>query len=258
MESLAHWESEANANSSLLHRLDARVKIICAIGWSFLLSSLTSIQAALVALAVSLVLILIARWPWRNLVKRLAVVNIFILFMWLTLPFSFSSPGQVVGTLGPLDITREGLDLAILLTIKSNAIVIAMMALLSTSPLFILAVAGRRLHFPEKLVNLFLLTTRYCYVMFQEYQRLRIAMRARAFEARLNKNTINGLANLVGSLLVRSFDRADRVHRAMLCRGYTGTIWVKAEFSFNPKEFSFSVLMLFLGVAVGGMEWMTI
>lgn len=248
-------DSEISERSPMA-MIDARIKIAAAIVWSTLLASLSGFPAALIALGGSLCLILLARWPWRNLVRRLLTVNLFILFMWLMLPFSFSSPGLTVASLGPLEITREGLELAALLTIKANAILIAVIALLATSPLFVLAAAGRKMHFPDKLINLFLLTVRYFQVMHQEFIRLRNAMKIRGFKAGLNRNALSGAANLAGSLLVRSFDRADRVHRAMLCRGYVGVIWVKSDFAVTKKDLAFGALMLAMLIAVGGRQWL--
>ena len=244
------------SNGYPLAGIDARVKIIAAMAWSVLLAALSGIPSALIALGCSVLLISGAGWSWRRILKRLLAVNTFIFFMWLMLPFSFSSPGEVIASFGPLKVTREGLELAGLLTVKANAIVIAAMALLGSSPLFVLAAAGRKMHFPEKLVSLFLLTIRYFHVMHQEYQRLRTAMKARGFKAGLNKNALNGLANLVGSLLVRSFDRAERVHKAMLCRGYTGVIWVNENFSMKKIDAVFAVLMLVMLAVVGGYEWL--
>lgn len=248
-------DSYFQGNTSVFHRLDARVKIVVVVAWSVLLASLTSLQAALGGLAVSLVLIFIARWPWRNLLKKLTVVNFFIVFMWLMLPFSFSTPGRVVASWGFLEVTQEGLELALLLTIKANAILIAVIALMSSSHLFVLAAAGRELKMPEKLVNLFLLTTRYFEVIFQEFQKLRLAMKARGFANRLNMHTCRSFSSLIGSLLVRSFERADRVHRAMLCRGYTGTIWVKSDFTVTSRELVFIVFAVMAILVIGGVEW---
>jgi cobalt/nickel transport system permease protein len=240
--------------ASFLGRVDARVKIILAVLWSLNVSWLHENSGALAALCGAVVLIVMARWPRRNLINRLMTINLFFLFMWLMLPFSFSSPGRVVATLGPLEVTREGLDLAALLTLKGNAIVLAVLAVLGTSPLYVLAAAGRKLRFPEKLVSLFLLTVRYYQVIFTEYQRLRNAMRARGFKLGLNRNCLRGVSNLVGSLLVRSFDRADRVHRAMLSRGYMGVIWVRSEFKIRRIDLSFTLLMFALFALVGAKE----
>lgn len=246
---------ENGERPSFLHLLDARVKIVVALFWSVLLASLRHLGPALLGLVFALALIMAARWSWRNLLRRLSVVNIFIVFMWLMLPFSFSTPGQVVAAWGFLEVTREGLDLALLLTVKANAILISVMAMLGTSPLYLLAAAGRRLGLPEKLVSLFLLTTRYFEVIFAEFQKLRKAMRARGFQNKLKAHVLRGFANLIGSLLVRSLDRADRVHRAMLCRGYTGVIWVDGRSRVGRRETIFILLAILMMALVGGLEW---
>ncbi|MDR0621322.1 MAG: cobalt ECF transporter T component CbiQ [Deltaproteobacteria bacterium] len=251
----APFQENRGQEISPLSRVDARAKIICAVLWSLMVSWLSDIPGALVALAASTLMIALARWPRRNLINRLLTVNMFFLFMWLMLPFSFSSPGREVTRLGPLVVTREGLDLASLLTLKGNAIVLMVLALLGTSPMYILAAAGRKLKFPEKLVSLFLLTVRYYQVIFKEYQRLRKAMRARGFKLGLSRNCLRGVSNLVGSLLVRSFDRADRVHRAMVCRGYSGIIWVRAEFKYTKTDLVFVFSMMILFAIVGGSDW---
>ena len=251
----APFQELFSAQGSPLTAADARLKIVCAVLWSVMCAWLTSFSAALAALLGALLLIGLARWPLGNLVKRLAAVNFFIFFMWLMLPFSFSTPGRVIASLGPLDVTREGVDLAGLLTLKANAIVIAVIALLGTSPLHLLAVACRAMRFPEKLVGVFLLAVRYFQVMHNEYLRLRRAMRARGFTAKLSANTLHAVANLVGSLLVRSFDRAERVYKAMLCRGYTGVVHVKGSFSLKKIDAALAVLMLVLSALVGVLQW---
>jgi cobalt/nickel transport system permease protein len=258
-------ESEKTASSpfqegpaqgqSILARVDARVKIVGAVAWSLLVTALHDQRGTLLALAFAVLLIYLAKWPARNLINRLVTVNMFFLFMWLMLPFSFSTPGLVIGTFGPLKVTREGLDLATVLTLKGNAIVLAVLALLGTSPLYVLAAAGRKLRFPEKLVSIFLLTVRYYQVIFKEYQRLRKAMRARGFRLNLSKNSVRGASNLVGSLLVRSFDRAERVHRAMVSRGYRGVIWVRSDFKLKRIDLFFSLAMVSIYVLVGVYEW---
>ncbi|MDR2386196.1 MAG: cobalt ECF transporter T component CbiQ [Deltaproteobacteria bacterium] len=247
-------ESPAQSRT-ILARIDARLKMICAVVWAFLVSALHDQGGTFLALSLAVLLIALARWPARNLINRLVTVNLFFLFMWLMLPFSFSTPGQVITTLGPLKVTKEGLELASVLTLKGNAIVLAVLALLGTSPLYVLAAAGRKLKFPEKLVSIFLLTVRYYQVIFKEYQRLRKAMRARGFKLGLSKNSVRGAANLIGSLLVRSFDRAERVHRAMICRGYRGVIWVKSDFKLKSIDYFFALAMLSAYLLVGVYEW---
>jgi len=71
-------------------------------------------------------------------------------------------------------------------------------------------------------------------------------MKVRGFKAGMNIHTYRSLANLVGLLLIRSLDRADRVHAAMLCRGYKGHFWLTNDFHFQKIDLVISFLMLIL------------
>src|SRR5665811_1916467 len=104
-------------------------------------------------------IVAIARLKIKEIISRLLVVNSFIFLLWLMLPFTF--PGKNIYTLGSLNISQEGIKYALSITIKSNAIILAGIALLSTSSIFNLIHALRHLHFPDKLTQLFFFTYRY-------------------------------------------------------------------------------------------------
>ena len=75
------------------------------------------------------------------------------------------------------------------------------------------------LHVPRKLAHLLLFTVRYLDVLDREYRRLRAAMKVRSFRPRMSLHTYRAYGYLVGMLLVRSFDRSERMLAAMKCRG---------------------------------------
>ncbi len=79
-----------------------------------------------------------------------------------------------------------------------------------------------RLGVPWKLVYLLFFTVRYVDVLNREQHRLRAAMRMRAFRPRNNLHTYRTYGYLVGMILVRSLDRAERIVAAMKCRGFRG------------------------------------
>jgi cobalt/nickel transport system permease protein len=145
-----------------------------------------------------------------------------------------------------LTVTRPGLDLTIILTLKVNAAALGALAVFGTSSITQLAAAARRLGAPEKLTAVFLLTLRYFHVLKLEYARLRQALKIRAFRPGLNLHTLRTYANLVGILLVRGVDRAERVHAAMLCRGYTGRFWFHDHFQFSGRDWLGAVLLLIM------------
>jgi cobalt/nickel transport system permease protein len=227
---------------------DPRVRLTSALAFAFVMASLNSIAASATGLLFAVMYTLASGNPLIPLFKRLILVNTFVMFMWLMLPFSYSTPGEVVGILGPLEVTREGLILAVLLTLKANAILLAVMSLIAMGPIHIMAEAARSLGLPDKLVNLFQLSIRYFHVAFDEYHRLRIAMKARGFKSSISRHTLRSIGNLLGILLVRSFDRADRIYKAMLLRGYDGSLHVKNEFRLKKLDLLFA---LSIAIAIG-------
>ena len=212
--------------------------------------------ALLPALAVSLSLIVLAKLQMRKVFYRLLLVNGLILFLWLFLPFTYK--GEALFNIGPLVGTKDGVLYASQITVKCNAILLAMIALISTTPIFTLGHALRQLYFPDKIIYLFLFTYRYIHVIFQEYQRLINAMRIRCFIPRTNLHTYRSYAYLVGMLLVRSYDRAERIHKAMLCRGFNGRYYTLSRFSVKKGDILYLSVMLaaILGLVI--LQWKAI
>lgn len=234
----------------MLKNTDPRLKIIALCLWSGLLALLRDMDAALAGLAASTVLLIMFGPSVTTVVKQLLAVNVFILFLWLVLPFSFSYPGEVLAAWGPLEVTRQGLALCILLTVKGNAVALGAMAFLGSSSVYELSAAARRLGAPEKMIAIFVLMFRYVKVIGQEHARLRLAMQARGFRPAMSLHSYRSYANLIGMLLVRSLDRADRIHAAMKCRGYNGRLWLAGDFCFTRNDWLFSFLML---IFIGGV-----
>jgi cobalt/nickel transport system permease protein len=242
--------SEGN---SLIHRLDPRGKIIIGGLFAVMVAVAKSIPAALAGLVLSLLCLALARLPLKKVIVRLLVVNSFIFFLWLVLPLTY--PGDAVLTFGPLSATRQGLIFTGLITLKSNAIIIALMALVTTVPVVTLGQAIHDMRFPDKLCHLLLFTYRYLYVFEQEFHRLVQAMKIRGFQPRTNLHTYRSYAYLAAMLLVRSYDRADRVFQAMLCRGFHGIFYSLRTFSWHRPDGIFALAaMLALGLLLY-LEW---
>jgi cobalt/nickel transport system permease protein len=219
---------------SLLHRCDPRAKICLSLPYAVTAALLTTLPAAALALAVSAGLLSLARLPLIPVLKQLALVNLFILFLWLFLPFS--APGNPVFSLGPLTCTREGIALAGLISLKSNAVVVSIMALLATSTVPSLGHALSRLRIPDKLTFLLLISYRYLHVIVEEYQRLTDAARIRAFRPGTNLHTYRTYGYLLAMVLLNSYDRAQRVYQAMLLRGFQGRFYSLQEFRLAKRD----------------------
>ncbi len=243
---------------SVIHRLDPRGRLVLAAVFSLLIALAQTWLVILAGLGLACCWLLLARLPLGQVIWRLLWVNSFIFFLWLVLPFTY--PGEVLWQFGPLALTKEGVLYTLLLTLKSNTIILGLIALVATMSITSLGQAMHRLRLPDKFCHLFLFTYRYLYVFELEYQRLVLALKARGFVPRTNLHTYRTLAYLAAMLLIRSYDRAAQVYRAMLCRGFRGKFYSLREFHWQRQDGLFlfpSALCLLLLLAAESWRWWT-
>ena len=138
------------------------------------------------------------------------------------------------------------------MTLKSNAVVCAFLALIATMPPSEFGHALERLRCPRKLVFLFLFTGRYVHLLAEEWRTLMTAARLRGFRPRSDMHTYRTFASLLGLLLVRSHERARRTREAMLLRGFAGRFHSVARFSVGPLDIAFSLGLL---LCLAGILW---
>lgn len=205
---------------SPLHRVPAWLKLLAGLAM-ILAISLTpagflplspEVPISLVHVAVAALLILavaVSGIPASYVLLRLAAMAPLVLFMSLTVPIS---RGFEAGWHLMAGILAKGL--------LSFATVLV---LVNTTPFDRLLSAAGRLGLPQVLVATLSFMYRYQFVFLDELSRMSRARQARTFrEGRLAEMV--GAARLIGPLLVRAFERSERVHRAMLARGFTGRL----------------------------------
>jgi len=242
------------SGDSLIHQLDPRVRIIAATVFSFVIALSSRFSAMIAALLLSFLLVGMARLNMRELIKRVVIVNGLVFFFWLILPLTFE--GEPLFYILSFPVSREGVLLAARITLKSNAILLIFISLVATASLVTLGHALNRLYVPEKIVHLLLLTYRYIFVIEQEYQRLVRAAKIRGFKPKTNLYTYRTYAYLVGMLFVRASERAERVHHAMLCRGFKGKFYSLHEFSLTRKDIIWSGFMIIAVIGLEYLEWL--
>jgi cobalt/nickel transport system permease protein len=240
--------------SSPMHRMDPRLKIVAATIFSFQTAISDNFATLITALFLGISMMILARLNFLMVMKRLLIVNGFIFFLWIVLPFTF--PGEPIFSVGPLDYTLPGVILSARITLKSNAILMSLIALTGTSYLATLGYALNQLKVPDKIIYLFLITYRYIFVIEQEYQRLIRAARVRCFEPGTNLHTYRTYAYLIGMLFVRASARAERVYHAMLCRGFAGRFHALREFTFTKSDLAWAFLLGAGLMFMGYLEWM--
>lgn len=250
------FDSDHTNGTSILHDLDPRIKVLLVTGFSIEMAVCSRWPALVGGAVVSLLLVLLSRLPLKHLFTRLIFINGMILFLWFFIPFSFG--GKPILTIGPLNATKEGILYAFLLSLRSNIILISWICLVSTTPVLSLGYAMQRLWIPEKAVQLFFFTYRYLHVIYLEYHRLANAIKIRGFQPKTSIHTYRTYAYLIGMLLVKSYDRSERVRKAMLCRGFKGRFYHLSEFSLKSIDFIMLAVMLLVLGALALVQWTNI
>ncbi len=232
---------------SLVHSFDPRFRLGVALLAAVCLSFLRSAEAACFALALGAGLLALGQPPLGHVLRRILGVNIFIFFLWLTVPFY--AGGEALARWGEIEISRAGVVLAALVTLKANAMLFFFVALVAsmTSPTMGHALAHMRV--PSKLVFLLVFTYRYIHVVVDEWSRLHLAARLRGFRPCTDWHSYRTIGNMLGMILVGSLERASRVYEAMLLRGFSGQFQSVATFHARPRDVVFALLAL-LGMAL--------
>jgi cobalt/nickel transport system permease protein len=221
----------------LLRSLDPRTLVLAAAGAAVCFSLIQSSMMACACLLLALALALAGRPPVVVLLKRLALANLFILFIWLTVPVAV--PGESIAHFGPLSLSREGLALALSVTLKCNAILLCLLALIADLEPPLVGCALERLRVPAKLVFLFLFTCRYIHAIGEEWQKLQSAAKLRGFIPRTSWHTYRTIGNMLGLTVINSLDRSRRIYEAMLLRGFAGAFHTVTALKASSRDLVF-------------------
>ena len=234
--------------NSLLHKRAPKVKIIAAATFIAVVAISKSFVVVAMALCIAIILQLFARLDPLAVAKRLLAVNTFTLFLGLTLPLTYG--GEDFVQLGPLSLSVDGLWLTLLITLKTNTMVLSLIALLGTSTIANLGHALETLHVPKRLCFLLLFSYRYVFVIHQEYQKLSRAAAMRCFVPATTVHTYRTVGYLFGMTLVKSWNRATRIHQAMLLRGFNGQLIPLDRQAVDKNDYIFLTSALVVSTAL--------
>ncbi len=204
---------------SVVHRAPAHLKVLVLLAFTVLVVATPggwypAFGAYLLAIAV---VVGVSRVPATYLLKRSLIEVPFLAFA-LLLPFVAHGPRtELLG----LSVSQSGLVAAWALLAKGTLGVLASLTLAATTEPHDLLAGLERLRLPSQLVQIMAFMVRYLDVVAGEMQRMKVARESRGFSAR-DPRQWPVLARSAGALFIRSYERGERVHLAMLSRGYTG------------------------------------
>jgi cobalt/nickel transport system permease protein len=239
---------------SPIHRWDARFKIVSLLTLAFLIVSLQQLEYALIALILTLLGYRAAKLPLRRGLQRIAGMTGFLAMFLIMLPLTAATlPGDTLLVFGGwswLSFNLRGLQLAVLIILRACSVALLMEPLFATAPMPTTLAGLTRIGIPARIAELLLLAHRYLFVFLHEARRIHTGMEVRGYRKRTNKATLRSAGHFLGMLFVRSFERTERVHAAMLARGYSGSWPVRVDFSSTASDFFKAALVITIGITL--------
>lgn len=226
MNRLQHVLSELDAlersarTESPLHRLDARAKLLTtAVFLTTMLSvPLSQLSEILFYALFPLLTAAMGGMRFGSVFRRSLAVLPFVALIGI---FNLFYDREPVFRIGAVAVT-EGWITFLAIMLRGLLAMQALLVLIGSTGFFELCRGLQRLGLPALFTMQLLFVYRYLYVLLDEALRLSWAREARSFGRRAMPLTVWG--TLTGQLLVRTCDRAERIHRAMLARGFMGRL----------------------------------
>jgi cobalt/nickel transport system permease protein len=234
------------AADSAVHRLAPQVKIVSAL--ATVLCVVATPRTQFWAFGGYLVVLLsvwsVARIPVRWFAAR-ALVEVPFVVLAVLLPLV--GGGERVGFLG-LPVSVPGALAGWNILVKGTLGVLVSLTLAGTTTQRDLLLGLQRLRVPSLLITIATLMLRYVEVLVAEARRMRTARICRGHHPRFLWQ-IGATAKGVGTLFIRAYERGERVHIAMLARGWSGVLPEPARPRAAPAPWLAGMLPALLSVA---------
>lgn len=233
---------------SVVHRMAPHVKVVALVGFAIAVAA-TPVGAwwAFVVLGLLIVVAVVAsRLPIRFVASRSLVVAPFLVSA-LVIPFVSSGHDRV---LGPLTWSSVGLAAGISIALRALLGVTASIVMAGTTELPRLLAGLERLHVPGPIVSIASFMLRYLELVAAELARMHAAMAARGHDPRWI-GQVRPMAAASGALFVRTYERGERIHLAMVARGFTGQVPQLHDDVATSREWVMVGVWTMLAVVVG-------
>lgn len=222
-------------SDSPIHAIDARAKVLVTFIFIFAVVSCSRYELAglLPFFIFPAVMITLAGLPPLYIARKIALLSPFVLMAGI---FNPVFDRTMLYQIGQLEISGGWISL-LSLFIRSLLTIAAACILVGTTGFTAVCQAFERLGLPRIFAVQLLFLYRYIFVLADETGR---ASRARELRSCGKKGLgVVSFGSLVGHLLLRTWQRAERIHIAMLARGFVGRFHAHQESRFGVSELSF-------------------
>lgn len=240
---------------SPVHRLDARMKVAVTAAYILVVALAPVGWVTAAAVVLPLALIFLSRVPPVYILKRELLVLPFVLVVALFMPFipgervlfSLTVFGRSIG------ISEEGLLVFAGVMSRACLSVLALLALAATTRFSLILKALHWMRVPSVIVLLLSFLYRYLFLLADQTVRMRRARDARVprREKLPLRQRWHAATGMVGSLFLRTYSRAERIHAAMLSRGFSSDIHTVSQWRFRWQDAAFlGFSICYLGLLV--------
>ncbi len=166
--------------------------------------------------------------------KRLILLNIFIVMV--------SASAYI----------NDDYELALLIFMRSNAILLFTLLIFYNKSLFDIATGMQTLRVPDKLASLFFFVAKFVIIIKEEYSITKKVLKIRNFKAKSNLFSYKIYANIIGMLIVKCFDRAEKLKNTMILRNFRGKIYQSKSEKFTKLDLIiFIIIIISLSIKFG-------
>ena len=222
---------------TMVHRLDPRVKVVATFLFIIAVVSYPKYEVASLApyFLLPVLIVSLADIPVLFLLKKLLIVSPFAIFVGMFNPLF---DGGTVVFLGREVSAGWASFLSIL--VKFSLTISAALLLIATTSFPGVCHALRRFGVPAIFVSQLLFLYRYLFVLAEETMRIVRARDMRSFGGHgLDASTA---VRIIGTLFLRTVERAERVYTAMLSRGFSGDMPSMKRRAIGPADLLFLAL----------------
>jgi len=216
MFNVKHFD-ELSRQKNLINNIHPLVKLIITVVYICILASFDryEIVGMLPFILYPVIVVIVCDIPFGKLLKRVLIVEPFIIVAGILNPIFDKNIIEIGGM-----VFSSGWLTFISLMLKSTLMVTAGFLLIATTGIDDIARALSIIRIPSIFVLLFLLTYRYIFVLMDEASRLLKAYALRAPQQKGVKIRVWG--QMVGQLLIRTYNRAQTIYQSMILKGYNG------------------------------------
>jgi cobalt/nickel transport system permease protein len=244
---MSHFDIDEYAElRSPVHDFDPRAKLICIFILMISIVLLSDLLILVIGLFIAIGLVLLSKLPFLFILRRLKWVALFMFAVLVLLPLTVGHTSIL--SFYFINIYEEGLFLAITIALKAFTVVLLIFPALSTMKFVTFIKALEKLRLPNKLVQIITFTYRYIFVLSNELKRTLTSIETRSYSRRSMGFRLRVLSNAIGMLLVRSYERGERIFQAMLARGYSGSLKTLEKFRMRSVDWAKGCAIIFIAI----------